>query len=113
VNLQKIIPFVLEMRTVIACSVSEWLAHRASSKGAALAFYTLFSLAPILVLVIAIAGFFYGPDAARGEIITQLRGLVGPQGAEAIQLVLAGASNHDERSSNILSAGCGKTRSCC
>ncbi len=89
-------PFVRQLWHVISCSVAEWLDHRASSKGAALAFYTLFSIAPILVLVIAIAGFFYGPEAARGEILSQLRGLVGPQGAEAIQLVLAGASNHEE-----------------
>nr|WP_157406946.1 MULTISPECIES: YihY/virulence factor BrkB family protein [unclassified Janthinobacterium] len=84
------------MRSVVTCSVMEWLEHRASSKGAALAFYTLFSIAPILILVIAIAGFFYGPEAARGELLGQLRGLLGPQGAEAIQLVLAGASNHKE-----------------
>ncbi|WP_317203065.1 YihY/virulence factor BrkB family protein [Janthinobacterium sp.] len=85
-----------QMRAVVRCSVLEWLEHRASSKGAALAFYTLFSIAPILILVIAIAGFFYGPEAARGELLAQLRGLVGPQGAEAIQLVLAGARNHEE-----------------
>ncbi|MEC5163792.1 YhjD/YihY/BrkB family envelope integrity protein [Janthinobacterium sp. CG_S6] len=91
-----IVPFVKEMRSVVTCSVMEWLEHRASSKGAALAFYTLFSIAPILILVIAIAGFFYGPEAARGELLGQLRGLLGPQGAEAIQLVLAGASNHKE-----------------
>lgn len=84
------------MRSVIRCSVSEWFAHRASSKGAALAFYTLFSMAPILILVIAIAGFFYGGAAARGELLAQLGGLVGSQGAEAIQLVLAGARNHEQ-----------------
>lgn len=91
-----LLPFAKDMWTVIHCSVMEWLDHRASSKGAALAFYTLFSVAPILVLVIAIAGFFYGPEAARGELFSQLRGLLGSQGAETIQLVLAGASNHDE-----------------
>ncbi|EEF26946.1 conserved hypothetical protein [Ricinus communis] len=64
--------------------------------GAALAFYTLFSLAPILVLVLAIAGWFYGPQAAQGELFAQLRGLVGAQGAEAIQAVLAGARNKEE-----------------
>jgi membrane protein len=69
------------------CAITEWLEHRASSKGAALAFYTLFSLAPILVLVIAIAGLFYGKEAAQGELFFQLRGLVGSQGAEAIQLM--------------------------
>jgi membrane protein len=77
------------------CAVTEWLAHRASSKGAALAYYTLFSLAPILVLVIAIAGFFYGTDAAQGKLIDELRGLVGPQGAETIQAILAGARNKE------------------
>jgi membrane protein len=69
--------------------------HRAASKGAALAFYSLFSLAPILVLVIAIAGFFYGQEAAQGQLIDELRGLVGPQGAETIQAILAGAQNKD------------------
>jgi membrane protein len=77
------------------CAVTEWLGHRASSKGAALAFYTLFSLAPILVLVIAVAGFFYGTDAARGQLFNELRGLVGAQGADAIQTVLAGAQNKE------------------
>jgi len=77
------------------CAVTEWLSHRASSKGAALAFYTLFSLAPILVLVIAIAGFFYGNDAAQGQLLDELRGLVGKQGAETIQAILAGARNKE------------------
>jgi membrane protein len=71
------------------------MAHRAASKGAALAFYSLFSLAPILVLVIAVAGFFYGTDAAQGQLMGQLRGLVGEKGAETIQAILAGARNKD------------------
>ena len=73
--------------------------------GAALAFYTLFSLAPILILVLAIAGWFYGPQAAQGELFAQLRDLVGPQGAEAIQLVLAGARNKEEGRLATLVAG--------
>lgn len=95
-KLASLAPFSKQMRSVIVCSVTEWLEHRASSKGAALAYYTLFSIAPILVLVIAIAGFFYGPAAARGELMGQLQGLLGTQGAEAIQLVLAGAKNHEQ-----------------
>ncbi|MES2149601.1 MAG: YihY/virulence factor BrkB family protein [Pseudomonadota bacterium] len=87
--------FLSRLVHVFRCAISEWFEHRAASKGAALAFYTLFSIAPILVLVIAIAGFFYGPEAARGELLAQLRGLVGDQGAAAIQLVLAGASSRD------------------
>lgn len=81
---------------LLYCAVMEWFDHRGSSKGAALAFYTLFSIAPILVLVIAIAGFFYGKEAAQGELFAQLRGMVGAQGAEAIQLILAGARNEEE-----------------
>ncbi|MTV40897.1 YihY/virulence factor BrkB family protein [Duganella radicis] len=93
------------MFPVLKCTVSEWFEHRGGSMGAALAFYTLFSLAPILVLVLAIAGWFYGPQAAQGELFAQLRGLVGPQGAEAIQLVLAGARNKEEGRLATLVAG--------
>jgi len=92
---QNWIPFSRQVVHVMRCAVTEWLSHRASSKGAALAFYTLFSLAPILVLVIAIAGFFYGNDAAQGQLLDELRGLVGKQGAETIQAILAGARNKD------------------
>ncbi len=92
---QNWIPFSRQVVHVMRCAVTEWLSHRASSKGAALAFYTLFSLAPILVLVIAIAGFFYGTDAAQGQLLDELRGLVGTQGAETIQAILAGARNKE------------------
>ncbi|RZA36054.1 MAG: YihY/virulence factor BrkB family protein [Lysobacteraceae bacterium] len=89
------LPYSRQLVHVMRCAVSEWLDHRASSKGAALAFYTLFSLAPVLVLVIAVAGFFYGAEAAQGQLMSQLRGLVGAQGAETIQAILAGAQNKD------------------
>lgn len=88
-------PFSKQLVHIMKCAVTEWFAHRAASKGAALAFYTLFSIAPVLVLVIAIAGFFYGTEAAQGQLLHELKGLVGPQGAEAIQLVLAGARNKE------------------
>lgn len=74
---------------VVTAAVQSWFAHRAASKGAALSFYMLFSLAPILVLVISIAGLFFGAEAARGEIFAQLEGLLGTQGAAAIQQILA------------------------
>jgi len=76
-------------------SLMAWLDHRASSKGAALAFYTLFSLAPILILAIAIAGYFFGTDAAQGEILNQIRGLMGENGAQAVQALLAAAQDKD------------------
>ncbi|MEO8144807.1 MAG: YihY/virulence factor BrkB family protein [Betaproteobacteria bacterium] len=71
--------------------MSAWADHRAGSKGAALAFYTLFSITPILILAIAGAGYFFGAEAAQGEIVSQVGGLVGPNGALAIQAMLAGA----------------------
>jgi membrane protein len=79
------------VRTVLAATFNAWIDHRAGSKGAALAFYTLFSMAPILILAIAVAGYFFGAEAAQGEIIAQVEGLVGRNGAQVIQALLAGA----------------------
>jgi len=76
---------------ILTRSLNAWLDHRAGSKGAALAFYTLFSMTPILMLAIAGAGYFFGAEAAQGEIIAQVEGLVGHNGAQAIQALLAGA----------------------
>ncbi|WP_418317188.1 YihY/virulence factor BrkB family protein [Piscinibacter sakaiensis] len=69
-------------------AVKAWVDDRAPSMGAALAYYTLFSLAPLLLIVISIAGIWFGDDAARGEIFGQLQGLVGADGAAAIQSLL-------------------------
>ena len=91
------LPLLLpEIIRILQRTLSEWLRHRAASKGAALAFYTLFSMAPILVLVLAIAGFFYGKQAAQGQLFHQLQSLVGHTSAEAIQAMLAGARNEAE-----------------
>jgi membrane protein len=78
---------------VLVDSLNAWMAQRAGSKGAALAFYTLFSMTPILVLAIALAGYFFGAEAARGEIIVQMQALAGPNGAQAIQALLAAAQD--------------------
>ncbi len=72
-------------------SIDGWLRHQVSRTGAALAFYTVFSLAPVLILSIAIAGLFFGEKAARGEIVEQIRGLIGTTGATAVQAVLENA----------------------
>jgi membrane protein len=79
------------VHAVLVGSLRSWVDHRAGSKGAALAFYTLFSMTPILILAIAGAGYFFGAGAAQGEIIAQLEALVGRNGAQAIQALLAGA----------------------
>jgi membrane protein len=64
------LPFSKQIFKVVRAAVTDWIGHRAASKGAALAFYTLFSIAPVLMLVIAIAGFFWGADAARGQLLS-------------------------------------------
>lgn len=73
---------------VLRDAADGWLGHQASRTGAALAFYTVFSLAPVLTLSIAIAGFFFGEAAARGEVVGQIAGLIGRDGAQAIQTAL-------------------------
>ena len=80
------------MWSLIKESVSQWSEDYAPSMGAALAYYTIFSIAPLLVIAIAVAGFFFGQDAASGEIFAQLRGLVGDEGAAAIQGLVKSAS---------------------
>lgn len=72
-------------------SVIAWQDDYASSMGAAIAFYTVFSIAPLLILVIAIAGFVWGEEAVRGEVIRQLGGLVGPEGAAGVQSMIRSA----------------------
>ena len=79
------------MFLIVKESVSAWIDHRAASKGAALAFYTLFSMTPILLLAVVIAGYFFGAEAAQGEIIAQIQGLIGLNGAQAVQALLASA----------------------
>lgn len=81
------------MYKILTEALKAWFDKRAASKGAALAFYTLFSMTPILVLAVVVAGYFFGADAARGEIMAQMQDLVGPNGALAIQALLAAAHN--------------------
>jgi membrane protein len=76
---------------LIVKSISSWRHDRASSMGGALAYYTLFSIAPMLIIVIAVAGVFLGDEAARGEIVGQLEGLLGNSGATAVQGLLESA----------------------
>ncbi|MFA6957495.1 MAG: YihY/virulence factor BrkB family protein [Thermoanaerobaculia bacterium] len=73
-----------------------WVDDYAQSMGAALAYYTMFSIAPLLWMVISVAGLIFGVDAARGEIVAQLQGLMGRPGAEALQALLKSASRPAE-----------------
>lgn len=77
-------------------AASSWVDDYAQSMGAALAYYTMLSIAPFLLIVISLAGMIFGVEAARGEIAAQLEGLMGRQGAEAVQKLLESASKPAE-----------------
>src|SRR3954468_6967134 len=74
-------------------SASAWVDDYAPSMGAALAYYTLFSLAPLLLLAISLAGLVFGREAAQGQVVAQLGGMVGKEGAVAIQGLLKSADH--------------------
>lgn len=73
-------------------SFSEWSEDKAARLAAALAFYSMLSLAPLLIIAVAIAGFVFGQEAAQGEIVNQIGGLVGEESASAIQSMIQNAS---------------------
>jgi membrane protein len=73
-------------------SAAKWVDHKDARAGAALAYYSVFSLGPLMVIAVAIAGLAFGEQAARGEVEMQLSGLFGDAGAKAIDAMLAGAS---------------------
>jgi membrane protein len=76
-------------------SFKEWQEDEALQLGAALAYYTIFSIAPMLLVVIGIAGLAFGREAVQGQIVGQIQGLVGRDGAEAIQTMIANAGRHE------------------
>jgi len=77
--------------TLMSATYVKWMEDHAQRMGAALAFYTVFSLAPLLLIVIAIAGSVFGQEAAEGQIIGQIQGFVGEDSAKAIQGMLENA----------------------
>jgi membrane protein len=73
-------------------SVNAWLDDYAPSMGAAISYYTVFSIAPLLIIVIAVAGFVWGREAVQGQILTQLNGLIGHDGASGVQALIESAN---------------------
>jgi len=73
-----------------------WVEDRAATLGAALAYYTVFSVAPLLLIVISIAGLVFGDHAARGELFDELRGVMGPEAALALQGLLESVRRPEE-----------------
>src|SRR4051812_40420796 len=76
---------------LIKDSYREWNQDKVPRLGAALAFYSLLSLAPLLLIAIAIAGLVFGAEAAQGQLVGQIRELVGQEGARAIEAMIANA----------------------
>jgi membrane protein len=80
------------MLSLLKKTASEWMEDDAPSLGAALAYYTVFSLAPLMTIAIAIAGFFFGKEAAQGQIFDELRGLLGQEGGKAVEEMVQSAN---------------------
>lgn len=79
-----------------------WNDNKCVRLGAALAFYSILSLAPLLLLVMTVATSLWGPKAAEGQILTQMQTIIGSQGAEAVQNILA-ASEHNKETGALAS----------
>ena len=77
---------------VVAEAVSAWRRDDGLRLGAALSYYTAFSLAPVLIVSVGVAGLVFGAEAASGRIVAELSGLMGPDGAKAIQTLIEHAS---------------------
>ena len=81
-----------ETFSLLKATAFEWLDDQAPTLGAALAYYTVFSLAPLLIISIALAGLVFGAEAAQGQIFDQLRGLLGDASGKAMQEIVQSAS---------------------
>ncbi len=83
---------IKQIGTLLKQTFDDWNGDKAPQQAAALAYYTIFSLAPLLVIAIAIAGLFFGRDGVEGQVFDQLKGFLGQSGAEAVQTMIKSAS---------------------
>ena len=81
------------MWPLLTTATNNWFRHRSARLGAALAYYSVFSLGPLLLIVTATAGFIFGADAVRGSLSAQFRGLLGETGSQAVEAMLKGAAS--------------------
>jgi membrane protein len=82
--------------TVAKEAATNWSGHKDARQGAALAYYSVFSLGPIIVIAIAIAGFFFSHEAVTSQVTSSIKEMMGDNGAKAIEAMLAGASRPTE-----------------
>jgi membrane protein len=78
--------------TIVKEAAENWSAHRDARQGAALAYYSVFSIGPVIVIAVAIAGLVFGREAVNGEVAASIKGTLGDTGAKAVQAMLADAS---------------------
>jgi membrane protein len=88
--------YLRRLGTVLSKAVNAWMDDHAQSMGAALSYYTVFSIAPLLLIAISVAGLVFGQDAAQGAVVDQLQGLIGQSGAQAVQDLLKNVSKPSE-----------------
>ena len=79
---------------IVRGGLKGWWDDNVPRLGASLAYYTLFAIAPVIIVAIGIAGLVFGPEAVRGQIVHQVDDLIGLEGGRAVQALLQGASNH-------------------
>jgi hypothetical protein len=82
--------------TVVKEAAGNWSGHKDSRQGAALAYYSVFSLGPIILIAIAVAGFFFGRDAVSGQVASSVKAMLGDTGAKAVQAMLVDAGRPRE-----------------
>ena len=80
-----------DIRQLFASTINNWYEHNVPRLGASVAFYTLLSLAPLLVIVVAIASLVFGRRAAEGQLVWQIQDLIGRDAAETVQTLLQAA----------------------
>lgn len=83
------------MLEILKAALASWRRDRAPRLGAALAYYTVFSIPPLLIFLIGMAGVVFGREAVQGRVVTTLRELLGPHGAQAVEETLRSVSTHD------------------
>jgi membrane protein len=82
-----------DIKALLSESFEQWVRHKGPRLGASLAFYSLLSLTPLLLIAISIGGLVFGAKAAEGQIVSQIQNLIGREGADGIQALLEGTRN--------------------
>lgn len=89
---RSLIDYVKYWLNILKHAAKIWLESNAFANAGSLAFFTLFSIAPVIIVIVSVVGVFYGEEAARGQIVAQLQETIGAQAAEAVQQAVSSSS---------------------